>query len=54
MLTKLWRWLFGGCDHRWEYLETRRLFNNEYDKLPIKTWYILGCQHCGNIKKRRV
>lgn len=54
MFYKLWRWLFGGCEHKW-------ILEDEisvYDKLPIglpyATKYILQCEKCGNLKKKVV
>lgn len=53
MLKKVWRWFFGGHDHKWKIIEEVRLTRRgPYDS----EWVAYGkrrtlqCEHCGNLK----
>ncbi len=51
MITKLWRWLFGGCEHKWQIIRQGILTDDHYD--AIGTFYIVRCEKCGKIKRKK-
>lgn len=47
------------CNHKYKIIEKVDLFryenhNYQYVKVPTGAEYILQCEHCGKIKKKRV
>lgn len=53
-MIKYLRTLFGLCDHKWEIINKISIFANNYDSMPYATKYVLQCEHCGNLKEKRV
>ncbi len=60
MLTKLWRFLFGGCEHKWVIFGSVRVFRSDpvsgapdNDK-PVGTKYHVQCERCGEVTSRIV
>lgn len=53
MIAKLWRWLFGGCEHEWETIRAVKLESIDmYDHKSMGVRYTLRCKKCGWVKKR--
>lgn len=56
MLTKLWRFLFGGCEHKW--VEQARYgvypIGRKDDQGPGNILIELKCEKCGTIKSKRL
>lgn len=50
MLIKLWRWIFGGCEHKWIRIENIQNFKHASCTMPQHLIYVLQCDKCGNIK----
>lgn len=50
MLTKLWRFLFGGCDHKWKVIHAVNVFDTAQSELPSGYKYHLQCEKCGELK----
>ncbi len=51
MLIKLWRWLFGACEHKWV---TIGGYGGYTGWLSPKYDYVLRCDKCGNMKQKRL
>ncbi len=58
MITKLWRWLWGGCTHRWEPVNKTNVFDDRKgpggNGHPVKSIYLLRCAHCGKMTQYEV
>lgn len=50
MISKLIKFLLGGCDHVWKVYADISLRNS--DGKIYKPMFILQCIHCGNMKKK--
>lgn len=51
------QWLrekLGLCSHKWTIIRTVGVYDKINDRLPYAYEYILQCQHCGNIKNKRI
>lgn len=48
-MLKIWRKLFGLCEHKWAIIETRELIAK--DKVTGKVIYS-QCLNCGDVKRR--
>lgn len=51
--------LFGSptCRHKWKHVETLNVYNYNYgirDELPTFKEYVLQCERCGDVMKRKV
>jgi hypothetical protein len=46
--------LFRPCRHHWKIIDLQRTFENSIDELPISQKYVLQCNHCGDIKTRKI
>ncbi len=46
--------LLGLCGHKWKILHEVSLISDERDKIPYGTKYILQCEHCGDIKAKKI
>ena len=58
MLTRLWRWLFYTCDHKWAVIERAPVYlvdesGKNIGEKPFATDFVLQCEKCGNIKRKR-
>lgn len=38
------------CKHKWNKVETIRVFSDDGDKLPMGNKYVMQCSKCGQIK----
>jgi hypothetical protein len=49
---KLWKFLFGGCDHKWEIIDRANVTQvDDWNAIEaMYTRYHLQCKHCGNLK----
>lgn len=56
MLTKLWRFLFGGCEHKWVEMNRYGLHLAVFgdDRPPNNILIELKCEKCGAIKSKRL
>jgi hypothetical protein len=43
-------WLFDGCLHTWDEMESWRIFGND-DKLALGKSYFCKCTKCGTVKR---
>lgn len=41
-----------SCEHKWAELDVIKVF--EGGARPVERIYVLRCEHCGDIRKRRV
>ncbi len=48
MLIKLWRWLFGACEHKWKEESYCSVIDDNGYKMGDK--HTLKCMKCGNMK----
>ncbi len=53
MLARFWRWLFHSCEHTWETVVVRDVWDEEGSSYPIGQKYVLRCTKCGDIKVRK-
>jgi len=54
VIAKLWRWLFGGCEHKWalfQQLEWRFISTPDTSK-PNGYHYVMKCEKCGRLEKQ--
>ena len=56
MLLKFFRWLIGGCDHRWEIFDEATVTTRDEDGIERErfTRYFLRCTKCGNLKTKNM
>lgn len=47
MIKALWRFLFGGHDHKWNVIKSGKLIDSKNDN--IGDYYHLQCEHCGKL-----
>ena len=56
ILSRLFR--RGVCDHKWEIINEVKVQGERKDDMGqyviYAVVYILQCEHCGNIKKKRI
>lgn len=52
MICKLFRWLFGLCEHKWERIERIDVYEENRSERPYQVKHILQCEKCGNLKKK--
>lgn len=52
MLTKLWRFLFGACEHKWATIHEADVYAGS--ERPAGWQFILRCEKCGNVKSKYV
>ena len=60
MIGFLYRLLIGkftSCDHKWEILKEKSVYNladdGSYYNFPSYTKYVMRCDHCGEIKVKK-
>ena len=52
MIKELWKILFGGCEHKWKIIQQDEVYQR-HPSIPTYIDYVLQCEKCGNIKKKR-
>ncbi len=51
MLLKLWKLLFGGCEHEYETIKTINILNRENTNYAKGFEYHQRCKKCGKMRQ---
>lgn len=52
MLGIVWRFLFGGCDHKWVIIDQGNIVDEESN--TIGRYYNSRCEKCGKIRGDKI
>ena len=55
MFSRLFKFLFYACDHKWGIIKKTELYYGEFiDKNYIGDAYQMQCEKCGNLKRKQL
>jgi len=54
MIARLWRALFGGCEHKWAEKNRYGIYMASDNERMANVLIELQCEKCGDMKSRRL